>query len=289
MSRTQILVVGDSALRDRAAALFERVEARARPGAEFTRLEGAGSAEFFLKGGPVERERGRRLALERLLLRRPPPRLREYECFRRVHAAGFAAPEAVFAAARVASRGVVPTRVLSQLLVTVRVPSAAGYEALLSSRRAHEREAALDALAATLARFHAAGFEHGDLFARNLVHHHRADGTLEPVLLDMWRGGRRHDPLRTKAAKLERTAARDLALLLTDFVQHTDAAEQARFLALYRTEFAAAVHDFDAQRFTRALAGGYARAVARLTQDPARRHGRPLPPGDWRPPALDAT
>lgn len=277
MSRSEILVVGSSALRERAGELLAHVERRARSGGEFTTLPQAGKAEFFLKGGPLDREAGRRAGLARRLLGRPPARLREYACFALVRAAGFAAPEAVLAAARVSR-----WRVRSQLLVTVRVEGAAGYEALLASPHALVRSEALDTLARTLGRFHARGLHHGDLFARNLVYRKRRGGGVETVFLDMWRGGRA--AAGTDVARTGQMAARDLALLCTDLVAVTSADEQRRFFAAYTATFGDELARFDPRSFAEHLQRAYRAAVAHLERHPERRRGRASAPPLWRVP-----
>jgi hypothetical protein len=277
--RTQVLVLGKSALAERAEELLDIVEARPRDGGEFTTLAGAGSAEFYLKGGPLRGSGARRHGWARLLLRRPPPRLREFARMSELRANRFAAPEPVLAVARVTR-----TRLHSQLLLTARVPHAPGYEALLSSPRSSDRAAALDALAASLARFHAEGFQHRDLYARNLLWVRRAGGSIEPVYLDLWRGSRARPHQRARAARDGRRAAHDLGDLFTDLALGLEPTEQAHFVAQYVGVSEELVDGFDGQRLRTLIQERYGEAAQFLNANPKRRRGRPAPPLDWRLP-----
>ncbi|QDU85577.1 3-deoxy-D-manno-octulosonic-acid kinase [Planctomycetes bacterium Pla163] len=277
---TQVLVLGKSALADRAEELLAIVEARPRDGGEFRTLEGAGSAEFYLKGGPLRGSGARRHGWARLLLRRPPPRLREFARLNELRANRFAAPEPVLAVARVTR-----TRVLSQLLLTARVPHAAGYEALLSSPRSNDRAVALDALAVSLARFHAEGFQHRDLYARNLLWVRRPGGSIEPVYLDLWRGSRAGPHQRVRAARDGRRAAHDLGDLFTDLALGLVPSEQAHFVARYVEASEELVDGFDGGRLRALIQERYDEAAQFLNANPKRRRGRPAPPLDWKLPS----
>lgn len=279
-SEGRILVLGKSALAERAHELLAIVEARPRDGGAFTTLDGAGSTEFYLKGGPLRGSSARRHGWARLVLRRPPPRLREFARLTELRGNSFSAPEPVLAIARVTR-----TRVHSQLLLTARVPNAAGYEALLASPRSSDRAAALDALALSLARFHAAGFQHRDLYARNLLWVRRAGGLIEPVYLDLWRGSRARPHQRARVARDGRRAAHDLGDLFTDLTVGLDADEQAHFLARYVASCEELIDGFDGRRLRTLLQRRYLEAARFLHEHPARRRGRPAPPLDWRVPA----
>ncbi|MEZ5979388.1 MAG: lipopolysaccharide kinase InaA family protein [Planctomycetota bacterium] len=281
MARERVVVVGDSPLVERAEALLRHVEARERDGGEFMRIEGGGSAEYYVKGGPLRRRSARRHGFARLLLRRPPPRLREYRNLVLLRARAFSTPEPILAAARV--RG---ASVLSQVLVTARVPDAAGYEALLSSPHAPDRRLALATLADTLARFHSVGFEHGDLYARNLLYSRTHDGArVVPVILDMWR--RSPVPSWRRKRTLLRRASHDLGLLCTDLAPTTSPAEQRAFLRRYLRRLDELGDELVPFLFAHEVEEAYRREVRRLTEHPERRRGRPLPPPGWTVPELD--
>jgi hypothetical protein len=278
----RVVVLAPSALHERARALLARVEQRTRDGGEFVDLatgEPASDGGHYLKGGPLRGSSARRHGFARLWLRRAPPRLREYANLRALRACGIAAPEPILAAARV--RG---PRVLSQLLLTERVADAGSYQALVESPASPLRALALRELARTLARLHALGFAHRDLFLRNLLHT-RAHGRFEPVVLDLWRGGRVPGPWRALAVRRGARAARDLGLLCTDLARHTQPSEVAQFLADYLARRAELSAPLAAPAFVRRIQAAYASECRREAREPHRRRGRAALDPDWRVPA----
>lgn len=278
----RVLIVGPAALRERAHALLARVEQRTRDGGEFVDLdtcEPQGDGGHYLKGGPLRGSSARRHGFARLWLRRAPPRLREYANLRALRACGIAAPEPILAAARVRGQ-----RVLSQMLLTERVPEAGGYQALVESPASPLRSLGLAELARTLARLHALGFEHRDLYLRNLLHT-RVHGRFETVVLDLWRGGRVPGPWRALAVRRGARAARDLGRLCADLARHAQPSEVARFLVDYLERRAELSAPLAAEPFVRRIQAGYAAECRREAREPHRRRGRaPLDPA-WRVPA----
>jgi hypothetical protein len=281
--RGRVLVRGPRALHDLVPALLERVCARARDGGEFVCLANLANtdplaATHYLKGGPLRGSSARRHGFARLLLRRAPPRLREYDNLRMLRGHDVDVPVPVLAAARVSG-----ARVLAQFLLTERVTGAGGYELLITTPNSPLRARALDALARTIAALHAAGVEHVDPFARNFLYT-TADGEPRPVVLDLWRGGRasvwRRPIVRTFGA------ARDVGRLCTDLAPELTRAELERFFAIYLEQRERNGAALDPERFAQRVTDAYRREAARQTREPHRRRGKaPLDPR-WSAPVV---
>jgi len=279
----RVIVRGPQALHERVPALLERVAARARDSGEFVCFADLANtdpvaATHYLKGGPLLGRSARRHGWARLLLRRAPPRLREFDNFKVLNGLDVATPVPVLAAARV--RG---ARVLVQFLLTERVRDAGGYELLLASPQSPQRGPALAALARTLAALHSMGIEHRDPFARNFLHT-SADGVLRPIVLDLWRGGRAPQWLR--AWVRTHGAARDVGRLCTDLVPALTPTHLADFFADYRAERTRCGTALDPERFAAQVTDAYRREAQLQTREPQRRRGKaPLDP-NWTAPVV---
>ena len=219
------------------------------------------------KFGPLRGKARLRHGARGVLLRAPAPRLAEFANLAWLRRNGFGAPRPLAAGAW--SRGGLPH---FQFLVTehVEAPTLAELGALAGDPR---RAPALRELGFELARLHARGFVHRDLFPRNLLVAERGG---EPLItfLDAWRGGR---------GFALRGPAYDLACFFLEAPALFEAREQGLFLGAYLAErvvlgkpvregFLAAV-----ARERRALVR---RTLARI----ARGSPVPAPVADWQPP-----
>ncbi len=218
---------------------------------------------LFEKHSPLAGRARARHALRRWLLGRPAPRLQEFENLAWLRAHGFAAPRPVLAGALV--RG---GAARFQFLVTEEVPRAHTLREACRERDDAGREALARTLGAAVARLHAAGFVHRDLFPRNVL---VVPGDERPLFVDAWRGGARRG-LRGPAYDLG-------ALALYAPVLFGPRAERALFEAYFET------------RGERVDARALLRGAARARRGLARRlRGRPSPeaplvaPPTWTPP-----
>lgn len=171
------------------------------------------------------------------------------------------------AAGEIVRRGL-PVR---QFLLSEHVPDAPTLEALLADRGHSHRAAVLDELAREIARMHALGFVHHDLYPRNVLvrppeHPRRL------VFLDAWAGG---------PPPQGRGAAYDLACLWLHADTELERDEYERFLARYVAE--RATHGRPVQGRTLLPRALWIRRtlIARLAARPAERRGRALPDPDW--------
>lgn len=191
------------------------------------------------------------------------PRFQEFDNLAWLRANGFAAPRPL--AAGVRRVGGLPRY---QFLVTEHLADHPTLQEWLHVARGLPRIELLDALATDLARLHALGFVHRDLFLRNLLVDPGAAHP-RPIFLDAWRGGPRpglRGPLH------------DLACLFLDVPTVLDGAEQARLLGTYREARVRAGHPLRRgwlDRLTTRRAAVHAREAARRSD--------PLEPR-WRPP-----
>lgn len=211
-----------------------------------------GGEDVFLKGSPLAGRAALRHALRRTLLGCEEPRLAEFANLDWLTRHGFRAPTPHLAGVRRAG-GL--TRY--QFLVTgwVAAPRLDEFWARASEP---ERAVAARAFGRSLARLHALGFVHRDLFARNLLV--EAGPTL--VFLDAWRGGPRRGL---------RGPIHDLACLMLDGARLFRPAEQRLFFQTYRAE--------SPQRPGSDLLRAVARARARQVPRERRRHPEIAP--DW--------
>lgn len=161
--------------RSMALAGLSRSKARGR-----TELDGV---VVHFKHGPLDWKHALRHGLRKRLLGREFPRLAEFDNLAWLRRNGFHAPEPLAAGAFV--RGGMP---LFQFLHTREVPRARTLAEVLSSDRGEIRGRALRSLAGEIARLHALGFVHRDLFPRNVL---VTDEPPDPRVhfLDCWRGG----------------------------------------------------------------------------------------------------
>jgi hypothetical protein len=279
----RIIVRGPRALNELVPALLERVAARARDGGEFVCLADLANtdplaATHYLKGGPLHRRSARRHGWARLLLRRAPPRLREFDNFKLLNGLDVATPVPVLAAARV--RG---ARVLAQFLLTERLSEAGGYELLLATPHSPLRGPALVSLARTLAALHAMGIEHRDPFARNFLHT-SADGSLRTIVLDLWRGGRA--PQWKRAWVRTHGAARDIGRLCTDLAPALSRTHLEDFLARYSAERSRRGSALEPERFAARVTAAYRREADLQAREPHRRRGKAPLDRAWTAPVV---
>jgi len=205
---------------DAAEAIPIALEAWARGPRHAAFVELAG-ARAYLKLTALSGKTRWRYALKRQLLRAPLPRLREFANLRWLREHGFRAPEPLVAAA-LWRRGLPRF----QLLFTREVAGARTLAQFLVEERGARRAAVLDDLAREVARMHALGFVHHDLFPRNLL---VTAGEDRVWFLDCWAGG---PPPQARGpaydlACLTRSGAPD-ALLAEDGARVLAAYESAR-------------------------------------------------------------
>ncbi len=182
---------------------------------------GAATRIGYLKGSPLAGKSRLRHGIRERILARAPPRLSEFENLEWLRRNGFRAPQPLAA-------GVLRARalglVLYQFLLTEEVRGAATLERALAAAPAAAREACLAALGHQVARLHARGFVHRDLFPRNLlVVGDPARG--EIWFLDAWRGGAR---LQSRGPDYDHAC-----LLLGGALDFSDSERQAYFDAYF--------------------------------------------------------
>lgn len=207
--------IGDGELADALVEHFRAHAAAARIVGERVTI---GGVELYAKGTPFPRRSRLRHALRRRVLRRALPRLAEFDNLRWLRANGFRAPEPIVAGAF--WRAGLPRY---QFLATRWVAQALPLRGALAAATTAQRGAITTALARDLARLHAAGFVHRDLYPRNLLVE-SAGPHFALVFLDAWRGGAR--------AQL-RGAAWDLACLFLEGTALWTFDEQALLLDEY--------------------------------------------------------
>jgi len=206
-----------------------------------------------------------RHALRAWFLRCPPPRLREFRNLTWLAGHGFQAVRPLVAGSL--ARG---GAVWLQFLVTEEVPQSLTLDVALEGLSgAPQRAAVLDELADEVARMHALGFVHRDLYPRNLL---VGSGERRVHFLDAWAGGPR--------ARL-RGPAYDLGCLMLEGARLFSRDEQQRFFERYLTARAAHDRPERAQPFQREVRAARRAQVARLLRRPARQRGAQLPDGDW--------
>lgn len=225
----------------------------------------------WVKGGPLVGRARARHGLRGLVLRRRAPRIQEYFNLSWLIERHFQV--ALPLAAGVFTRAAFPRY---QYLVTAEIAGARTLLEVLDDPRRADRALLLAELARELARLHALGFVHRDLFLRNVlvapVHEGRA-----LHLVDAWRGG---PPPQLRGA------AYDLACLFLDGAAVLAREEQARFLADYLAHRAAQGRPARLARLLPRVERWRARLHAKLVADPGRRHGRSLPPEQWDAPDM---
>lgn len=167
--------------------LWQEVEAELRAAAlAGERGRGArawGGLRVRYKFSPLAGRARARHALRRWLLARPAPRLAEFENLAWLRAQGFAAPRPLLAGALV-SHGAASF----QFLYTEEIPGARTLREACAERGSREREELARALGREVARLHALGFVHRDLYPRNVL---LQPGETRPWFVDAWRAGAR--------------------------------------------------------------------------------------------------
>jgi tRNA A-37 threonylcarbamoyl transferase component Bud32 len=242
-------------------ALVAALQPRAHGG--FVELSGE---RAYLKGSHLEGRARWRHALRALVLARPLPRVAERANLLWLRERLFLAPRPL--AAGWLAQGRAPRY---QFLYTEEVAGALGFEAFLAAAAERERAAVLDELAGELARMHALGFVHHDLYPRNLlVRDAREPGRV--VFLDAWRGG---PPPQLRGADY------DLACFMLEGARLFSHAEQRRFFERYFAERAAQGRPAEPSRVLRRARAQRARLRARLVRRPRELRGAPPPPADW--------
>lgn len=233
-------------------------------GHRFARGMELGGARVFAKGNPLQGRAALRHGLRRRLLGRPLPRVREYENLRWLGARIFQVPRP-FAAAVWWHLGL-PRY---QVLVMEEVPDARPLDAVLPEEGGDDRTALARELGGEVARMHALGFVHRDLFPRNLLVLPRG-AARRLVFVDAWRAAP-HASLRGPAY--------DLACLFLEGADLWSPDEQQALLDAYAAGRAAQERPAAPGLLARARREREA-LLARLLREPGRLRGRPLP-GPW--------
>jgi hypothetical protein len=198
---------------------LEEASARSR------RLAGAlalGAERAYLKASPLAPRPALRHALRRAFRLADLPRLQEFANLAWLRARGFRAARPLLAGAF--TRAGLPRY---QFLVTAFESGAEPLGDLLPRLAPLARGELLAALARDLARLHALGFVHRDLFPRNLLV--RPEEALRCIFLDTW---------RSPPGRSLRGPEHDLGCLMVEGAGLLDGAEQRSFLDTYRRECA---------------------------------------------------
>jgi len=216
----RLLFLGDVGLLGEALPELERAAQERRKARGFQEL---GATRVFFKHSALVGKQRLRHALRRTFGLSEIPRLAEFENLTWLRERGFCAPRPVLAGAFF--RGLLPA---FQFLFTEAIEDAPTLQALLEHGRREERRPALLALARELARLHALGFVHRDLFPRNLLVRSAGARThAEIVFLDAWRGG---------PGPGLRGPDHDLGCFFLEGATLLEPAEQSLFLTTYREE-----------------------------------------------------
>ena len=246
----------------RAAALLLELAREGKTRAEVIDFDGG---RAYLKASRLRGSAAWRHALHRLHAR-PVPRVQEYQNLAWLAERHFATP-APLAAGVLVSKGLPRFHAL----LTEHLPGTRTLEETLEDGRERGKADLLDELAREVARMHALGFVHHDLFARNVLVRPGGEGQLgrRLVFLDCWAGGP-PTPLRARGP------AYDLACLLLDVGELAGAGE-ARFLERYFHERAAQGRPAPVSATRASLARARRALRRRLVREPRRLRGRPLP------------
>jgi hypothetical protein len=223
----------------------------------------AGPAELlgspaWVKAGALRGKSRLRHAARRWLLARPPPREAECQNLAWLARRHFRVPEP--RAAVSFWRGGLPHY---QALWLERLPPGAEpLSARLPALAPPERDELLLELAREVARMHALGFAHRDLYLRNvLVAAGEGGGPRRLVFLDAWSGG---------PGRARRGEARDLACLMLEGANLLSEPEQSSWLARYLAERAALEAPAAAGALLRRAARERAALLGRIEREPGR-------------------
>lgn len=220
-----------------------------------------GGARVFAKASALRGSAARRHMVRRRLLGQNLPRVREYENLGWLRERVFQVPQPFGAA--VLWRDGLPR---FQALVTEWVPGVVELDAALREASPRERLALAVELGGEVARMHALGFVHRDLFPRNLLV--LPEGSRRRVVfVDAWRAA--------PNASL-RGPAYDLACLFLEGASLWSEEEQQALLDAYVRGRAAHGRPASASLLGRARRARRS-LVRRLERDPARLRGGPAP------------
>ena len=236
--------------------------ARERSFAERCELGGRAA---WIKGGPLGGRARLRHALRQKLGRCALPRVAEFENLRWLARRLFRVPRAV-AAGWIERSG----SAHFQFLATLEVQGARPLEEAWPELGPAARLALAHELAGEVARMHALGYRHRDLYVRNLLY---APEAAEPsrralVFLDTWRGG---------AHARGRGPAHDLACLFLQGSELFSDEQSAAFFAHYALALESlSERALDRGALGRAVERERARLVRQVLADPGRARGAPV-------------
>lgn len=262
--RSQDLALGEAAL--------ERVLASGPLASNLEEAQELGDTSAWCKASPLRGRAALRHGI-RLRLGMGLPRLREAQNLHWLRQHLFVAPRPLAAIGVV--RAGLPR---AQWLWTEHLPASVRFLEAWPLLAEAAQAAVMEELAREVARMHALGFIHRDLFGRNLMLQLRADRQV--VFLDAWRGG---------PGPGLRGAAYDLACLSTDLVELAGGPAFDGWLGTYFEERKALDRPAHRDSLQRTLVRERRRLIARLERQPARLRGRPLPDRGWAPPHDEAT
>ena len=220
----------------------------------------------YFKLGPLRGKSRLRHALRARLLGLSYPALAEFDNLTWLRRNGFGAPLPL--AAGVFRRGSLP---LFQFLYTEEVPGARDLGSLGGEETREDLGPVLRALGRDLARLHARGFVHRDLFPRNVL---VTGGAREPAVhfLDCRRGGARPGL---------RGPSHDLACLMVRAGELFGEDDQVDFFEAYCAE-----RERQGRPFRTKTLASVRRQRNRLARRERRRKDAPPPPPDWVPPRI---
>jgi len=256
------LMGADEVWLERAHELAGPFAARGETVGRFVVLRGE---TVYLKGSPLRGKAHLRHLLRSRLLRLPLPRLAEFENLEWLRANGFEAPRPLAAGALFGHFG--PRW---QYLLTERVEGAPTLREALDAEPSRAQPL-FEGLLTEVARLHAKGFVHRDLYPRNVLVRETEAGP-RFVLLDAWRGGTRPQA---------RGAAYDLGCLFLHAPSWLGPAETRASLDRYVKTRADLGEVIDLARLRDAVDGERRAQRQRIERKPALARGLPLPPESW--------
>jgi len=222
------------------------------------------AARAYFKGSPLHGGARARWAVKHALLRQPLPRVRELLNLHWLRARVFQAPRPLCTG--VLTRGGVARY---QFLLTEEVVGARTLDVFLRTVAPGSRERAevLAELACEVARMHALGFVHHDLYARNIL---VVPGVAHARLsfIDAWAGG---------PPPQWRSRAYDVACLLLRAPSTWEPSEIETFLARYFAERKVQDRPVEQHRFLGRMQTQRRRLIDRLRSRPHELRDEPLP------------